>query len=68
MSERFDWSALMRAGMQGLGLSPSDFWALTPFELSLMLGFEGGASPMLRGRLDELSRTFPDKSKGPIHE
>ena len=24
----FDWPGLMRAGMQGLGLKPHEFWAL----------------------------------------
>lgn len=33
-----DWPALMRAGVQGLGLQPDAFWRLTPAELQLMLG------------------------------
>ncbi|WP_121629965.1 rcc01693 family protein [Tropicibacter alexandrii] len=61
---RFDWPALMQAGMRGLGLTPGEFWALTPAELRLMLGEEGGARSMGRSRLDELMAAFPDASKG----
>lgn len=59
---RFDWPALMRAGFQGLGLRPSEFWDLTPVELLLMLGLEGGSDAGLtRAKLDELSAQYPDK-------
>ncbi|WP_243627637.1 rcc01693 family protein [Rhodovulum sp. BSW8] len=51
----------MRAGIRGLGLRPSEFWDLTPAELMLMLGAEGGPAPMSRARLEELARAFPDK-------
>ena len=60
----FDWPGLMRAGMRGLGLTPRDFWALTPAELQLMLGDGGGAKPMVRARLVELMAAFPDKTQG----
>lgn len=60
MSDRFDWPALMRAGMQGLGLRPAEFWALTPAELRLMLGEGGGARPMGRDGLEALLAAFPD--------
>lgn len=60
----FDWPALMRAGMRGLGLSPAEFWALTPSELELMLGGPGGSAPLMRDRLDELMRDFPDGAGG----
>ena len=56
----FDWPALMRAGMRGLGLRPAEFWALTPAELLLMLGEGAGSVPLSRARLDELSRAYPD--------
>lgn len=56
---RFDWPALMRAGMAGLRLTPEQFWALTPAELRLMLG-NSGASPMQRSGLDALMSAFPD--------
>ncbi|MCV6824092.1 MULTISPECIES: rcc01693 family protein [Halocynthiibacter] len=55
-----DWPALMRAGMRGLGMTPRDFWALTPAELMLMLGSEDAAKPLGRSRLEELARKFPD--------
>ncbi|WP_397543025.1 rcc01693 family protein [Roseovarius salis] len=58
-----DWPALMRAGMRGLGLRPHEFWALTPAELELMLGNAAGVAPLMRGRLDELMRTYPDHGR-----
>lgn len=60
----FDWPALMRAGLRGLGLTPEDFWALTPAELWLMLGVDRAQMPMGRQRLDELSSRFPDGTGG----
>ncbi len=57
---RFDWAGLMRAGLRELRLCPRDFWALTPFELLLMLGREGGGTTMARARLEELARAYPD--------
>ncbi len=59
-----DWPGLMRAGLQGLGLSPAEFWRLTPAELALMLGIGGGGAPLTRARLDELAKTYPDAMKG----
>lgn len=59
----FDWGALMRAGIRGLRLRPSEFWALTPAEFMLMLGESGGAAPMSRARLEELARAFPDDTR-----
>jgi len=61
---RFDWSAMMRAGLSGLRLRPDEFWALTPAEFLLMLGLEQGGAPALtRDRLAELSAQYPDISK-----
>ncbi|MFZ7090424.1 rcc01693 family protein [Primorskyibacter sp. 2E233] len=60
----FDWPVLMRAGMRGLGLSPDEFWALTPAELQVLLGEGPGGKPMGRSRLDQLMAAFPDQSKG----
>lgn len=59
-----DWPGLMRAGIGQLGLEPRVFWALTPVELMLMLGIGGAQAPLTRARLEELSRAFPDRSKG----
>jgi len=56
----FDWPALMRAGMQSLALIPSEFWALTPAELQLMLGQGAASPPLTRVQLEELSRSYPD--------
>ncbi len=56
-----DWPGLMRAGMQGLGLRPDQFWSLTPAELALMLGIEPGkGGAMTRSRLAELVARYPD--------
>ncbi len=63
MNEAIDWAGLMRAGLQGLGLTPEAFWRLTPVELKIMLGLEGGGAPLTRTRLDELARAFPDARK-----
>ena len=57
-----DWGRLMRAGIRGLRLTPSEFWALTPAELTLMLGEGAGALPMTRDRLEALGRAYPDKT------
>jgi uncharacterized phage protein (TIGR02216 family) len=55
-----DWLALMRAGMRGLGLHPTQFWELTPAELMLMLGQADQDAPLSRSRLEDLSQLFPD--------
>lgn len=61
----FDWPALMRAGMQGLRLAPGTFWALTPAELRLMLGRDGGAAAALnRNGLEALLAAYPDRTEG----
>ena len=67
MTGRFDWPALMRAGLHGLGLRPAEFWALTPAELRLMLGQAGGVRPMARDGLEALLRAFPD-TNGEIND
>lgn len=66
MSEQtgLDWPALMRAGLQGLGLRPADFWALTPGELQLMLGTQGAQAPLLSDGLAALMAAYPDEEKG----
>lgn len=55
-----EWPALMRAGLQGLGLSPDVFWSLTPAELRVMLGLEGQEAPMLQAGLEALMAAWPD--------
>lgn len=61
---RFDWAGLMRLGLHGLRLKPAEFWALTPAELMVMLGREGGDAPLGRARLEELAQAFPDHRSG----
>lgn len=51
----------MQAGMVNLHLTPDQFWALTPAELMLMLGENGGADSLSRVCFAELSARFPDK-------
>ncbi|MFK7746318.1 MAG: rcc01693 family protein [Roseobacter sp.] len=63
-----DWPALMRAGMQGLGLTPNDFWALTPAELQLLMGTPAQSGPMLKSGLETLMASFPDTNRGPQDE
>jgi len=58
-----DWRGLMHAGLHQLRLTPSEFWALTPVELQMMLGLQGGLVPMARGQFDALLRDFPDVKK-----
>jgi uncharacterized phage protein (TIGR02216 family) len=58
-----DWAGLMRAGLQGLGLSPEAFWRLSPIELRIMLGAENATPPLTRARLAELAAAFPDVGK-----
>ncbi|WBU65343.1 rcc01693 family protein [Paracoccus aerodenitrificans] len=58
-----DWPGLMRAGMQGLGLHPGQFWSLTPAELALMLGVGPSAAAMTRSRLDMLMQQWPDNQE-----
>jgi len=59
----FDWPGLMRAGLCGLGLSPRDFWRLTPVELMLMLGVGAHDAPLSRARLEELAAVYSDVNK-----
>lgn len=56
---RFDWTTLLRAAVAELRLRPCEFWALTPAELTLMLG--AGPTPLTRAGLDALAAAYPDK-------
>ncbi len=58
-----DWPALMRAGLQGLRLTPDRFWALTPAELQLMLGTSSSQTPLLSDGLAALMDLYPDRSE-----
>jgi uncharacterized phage protein (TIGR02216 family) len=61
---QFDWGALMAAGIGRLRLSPARFWSLTPHELRLMLGANGGPAPLDRAALEVLAMRFPDNRDG----
>ena len=61
MAERIAWGQLMRLGLGRLRLSPEAFWALTPAELMLMAGLDGGARPMRRADLSALAARYPDR-------
>lgn len=58
-----DWPGLMRAGMHGLGLTPDEFWRLTPVELKIMLGADRTSPVLTRARLEELAAAFPDAGR-----
>ena len=58
-----DWRGLMQAGLHGLHLTPAQFWALTPYELQVMLGLSQITPPMGRAQLAELEQKFPDVTK-----
>ncbi|WP_298292057.1 phage tail assembly chaperone [uncultured Litoreibacter sp.] len=60
----FDWAALLKAGVQGAGLRPAQFWALTPYELSVMLGVDGAEAPLTRARLMELDALYGGRDDG----
>ena len=61
----FDWPGLIRHGLRGLGLAPAEFWALTPAEFLVKLGYDGAQSaPLNRARLFEMAARFPDIEKG----
>ncbi len=62
-----DWAGLMRAGLQGLGLTPDAFWRLSPIELRIMLGADSALPPLTRDRLAELAAAFPDVAIGAGH-
>lgn len=57
---RIAWPVLMRAGLRQLGLTPTQFWALTPAELMVMLGQGQKAASLGRARLAEMMRDWPD--------
>jgi uncharacterized phage protein (TIGR02216 family) len=60
---RIAWPGLMRLGLVRLRLTPETFWALTPAELMLMAGHEGGSAALTRAGLDALVARFPDRPK-----
>jgi len=63
MAAGLDWAEMRRRGLGDLGLKPAEFWALTPVELMLMLGFEAQQAPMKRAALERLIEAFPDERR-----
>lgn len=61
MKHAFDWVEMRRKALCDLGLSPAEFWALTPMEFLLMIGLEQGPAPMRRAVFDQLCSDFPDR-------
>ncbi len=57
-----DWPNLMRAGLHVLGLTPGEFWNLTPAELRVMLGEQSASGPLLSDGLQALMAAYPDGS------
>lgn len=57
---RVDWPGLMRLGLVELRLTPDVFWALTPVELMLLAGGDGGSVKMTRVGFEALAARFPD--------
>ncbi len=60
---RIAWPGLMRLGLVQLGLAPEVFWALTPAELMLLAGQDGGREAMTRAGLSALAARFPDRPR-----
>jgi uncharacterized phage protein (TIGR02216 family) len=58
--KRLDWPALIKLGVQALGLRPNEFWDLTPAEFRLMLGDRAQGGPLTRSGLDDLMKSYPD--------
>jgi uncharacterized phage protein (TIGR02216 family) len=54
--QHFPWGALMQWGIGTLHIPPREFWNCTLRELVFLRG-DGG---LLRGRLDELMKEWPD--------
>ena len=59
-----NWPVLMRAGLNGLGMTPDAFWGLTPAELQLMIGPSHAQVPLLNDGLAQLMAAYPDEKRG----
>ena len=63
MPEMFPWRQAMAVGFARLRLAPSDFWAMTPRELTAAIEGSTGrlTAPLDRAALDGLMQRYPDK-------
>ncbi len=63
----FPWENAMKFGLGNLGLSPGQFWAMTPRELSVaydaIAQTDQSNAPIARNELKGLMARFPDKEK-----
>ncbi len=64
MGRSFPFARLLGLGVGLLGLSPHDFWAMTPRELTAALAARrpGAPQPLNREALNALMQRFPDSS------
>lgn len=62
-SPHLDWAALMRLGLGHQGLHPDAFWALTPYEFSLMLGLDPTEKPLRFQGFADLMAAYPDSAQ-----
>ncbi|MGB0853838.1 MAG: phage tail assembly chaperone [Pikeienuella sp.] len=62
--DKVDWEMLMRFGLGVLGLSPDEFWKMSPREFTAAaegrLGNLARAKAMRRETFADLTREFPD--------
>ncbi|MEM7470045.1 MAG: phage tail assembly chaperone [Pseudomonadota bacterium] len=54
----FDWDGLLKAGVRHAGLKPAELWALTPYELALILGTDEAQAPLTRAGLMKLDALY----------
>ncbi|MFP5075728.1 rcc01693 family protein [Rhizobium sp. YIM 134829] len=62
-AEPFPWEAVLHAGLGRLRLSPDQFWAMTPRELTAALTPPCTSSALRRGDLAALMAAFPDNDR-----
>jgi uncharacterized phage protein (TIGR02216 family) len=60
---KINWAPLYTYALCDLHLRPKDFWALTPYEFSLMSGLTLQGTPMTRQKIHDLEAQFDHKEK-----
>lgn len=59
-----DYQNMMKFALSELHMKPEEFWALTPYEFSIMSGLGVGEDrAMTRNKLELLMQSFPDEKK-----